>query len=313
MARKVIIDCDPGVADGVALCMALFEPRLDVVAVTGVAGHVPAAAASGNVQAVVEHLDPPRTPRLGAATPLEDAPAVDSRPMQGADGLGNAALASSRHHRPYLSEKIICDEVRAAPDEVTILCLGPLTNVARCFQRDPSLVTQVDRLIICGGSVVGIGDVTPASEFNMYYDPPSARQVFRSPTTKTLVPLDVARRVKLTLDLVDELPDETTRAGALLRCLIPFAFRAHRQELGQESVYLPEAVAVVAAVHPELFDTQELFGDVEISGELTAGATVFDRRPNAMELPNMEVAVDVDVVGVADCLVRALLQAGERT
>jgi inosine-uridine nucleoside N-ribohydrolase len=313
MARKVIIDCDPGVADAVALCLALFDPRLEVLAVTAVGGRVPAWKASVNAHALVEHLDPPRMPRLGDAVQLANAPSPDFESMQGPDGLGNADLVSSRLHRSHLSEKLICDEVRAQPHHITILCLGPLTNLARAFQRDPSLPGMVGRLIIAGGSWQVIGDVTPAAEFNMHYDPLSAMQVFQSPTTKTLIPLEVTRRVALTLDFVDELPSEDSRAGTLLRRMVPFAFRAHRQTLGSESIKLEEVVAVVAALHPELFETVEMQGDVETQGELTVGATVFERRPNHPVRANMEVAVSVEAAAVTDTIVRGLQHAGEMT
>jgi purine nucleosidase len=216
-------------------------------------------------------------------------------------------------HNEHLSEKIICDEVRTSPEQVTIICLGPLTNIARAFQRDPALPTLVDQLIISGGSVRCAGNVTPAAEFNMFYDPISARIAFRSPTTKTLIPLDVSEQVKLTLDFVDQLPGESSRAGKLLRKLTPFLFRAYRQHLGQESVYLHDAVTMAAALHPELFETEDMAGDVETVGELTKGATIFDRRPNALWRSNMAVAVHADVAAVKDCILRGALEAGRRT
>ena len=176
MARKVIIDCDPGIDDAVALCLALFEPRLEIIAITATAGNVLAEQASRNVQAVVEQLDPPRFPRLGAANDGY-IPAADARLIHGADGLGNAEFRVSQLHHPHPSEKLICDAVRSAPDEVTIIALGPLTNIAGAFQRDPELVSMVDRIIMMGGSVSCKGNVTPAAEFNMYCDPISAGSV----------------------------------------------------------------------------------------------------------------------------------------
>ena len=181
MQRKVIIDCDPGIDDAVALTMALFDPRLEVVAVTAVAGNVSAEQATINVQAVVEQLDPPRYPRLGAAAPPDHAPYVDSRHLHGADGLGNAGLAVSKHARQHPAEKLICDEIRAAPGEVTLLCLGPLTNVARAMARDAELLSLVGRIVIMGGSVKCVGNVTACAEFNIYCDPASARTVARTP------------------------------------------------------------------------------------------------------------------------------------
>jgi len=313
MPRKVIIDCDPGIDDAVALCMALFDPRLEVLGVTAVEGNVSADRASLNVQTIVDQLDPPRYPRLGAASPLEAAPAIDMRYLHGENGLGNEEFAVSQLHHQHPSEKILCDEVRAAPEQVTLLCLGPLSNVARAFQRDPGLPLVVDQIIVSGGSVHCVGNVTPVAEFNMFYDPVSARAVFRSPTTKILIPLEVIQQVHLNLDLVDQLPDESTRAGRLLRRLVPFAFRAFRQLLGQESIWLQDVVTLVAALHPELFVVQEMEGDVETMGELTRGVTVFDRRGHSPARSMIGVATEVDVAAVTDCILRDLAEAGRAT
>lgn len=313
MTRKVIIDCDPGIDDAVALSMALFDPSLDVVAVTASAGNVSAEQASRNVQSIIEQLDPPRYPRLGAATPPDDGPTIDARHMHGDDGLGNAGFVVSRHHHQHPSEKIICDEVRAAPHQISLVCLGPLTNVARAFQRDPELPTLVHRLVMMGGSVAAAGNVTPAAEFNMYVDAPSARMVFRSPVTKTLVPLDVTRQVELTLGFLNRLPGENTRVGVFLRRVLPFIYRAYHQRLGQESIHLHDAVALVAMLKSELFKFMELAGDVETRGELTLGATVFDRRPNPQWRPNMDVAIHADAERVTEEIIRVLAEAGRAT
>jgi inosine-uridine nucleoside N-ribohydrolase len=157
--------------------------------------------------------------------------------------LANSGLAVAQLHQQHPSEKIICDEVRGAPEQVTIVCLGPLTNVARAFKRDPGIVPLVDRLVMSGGAVGGVGNVAPAAEFNMYYDPQSAREVFRSLTTKSLVPLDCTRKVPFTLDMVEQLPDEATRVGMFLRRLATFYFRAYHQSFGEESLFLHKTIA----------------------------------------------------------------------
>jgi inosine-uridine nucleoside N-ribohydrolase len=313
MPRKVIIDCDPGIDDLVALTLALFEPKLEVVAVNAVAGNVPAERATVNVQAIVEQLDPPRYPRLGAANAAEDVPYTDGRRLHGPDGLGGIDLAVSKLARQHPAEKIISDEVRASPGDVTIVCLGPLTNIARALAREPDLVDQISRVVIRGGSVKGIGDVTPCAESNMYADPAAARAVFKSRLTKTLIPLDVTDQVIWTLELLSQLPDETTRAGKLLRATLPYLFRSHRQHLAMESIRLPDAVGICAVIHPELFRTEELVGDVEPNGEIATGMTVFDRRITCPHSGDIEVALEVDAAGVADCMVRGLAEAARQT
>jgi inosine-uridine nucleoside N-ribohydrolase len=313
MPRKVIIDCDPGIDDALALTLALFDPRLEVVAVTAVAGNVPADRATLNVQAIVERLDPPRYPRLGAAAAAEDVPYTDNRHLHGVDGLGGAALAVSKLARQHPAEKLISDEVRAAPGDITIICLGPLTNVARALVREPELIDLISRIIIRGGSVKGIGDVTPCAECNIYADPVAARAIFKTPITKTLIPLDVTDQVVWTLDLLEKLPPDFSRAGQLTRATLPYLFRSFRQHLGLESIRLPDAVGLCAVLHPELFRTEELAGDVETGGEIATGATIFDRRHVSPRHADIEVALEVDAAAVADCIIRGLAEAGLQT
>ena len=304
MSRKVIIDCDPGIDDAVALCLAFFDPSLDVLATTACGGNVSPAQATRNAQVVLEQLDPPRFPRLGAANE-HSCPAADARHIHGDDGLGDTGFEVSQLHHPHPSEKLICDIIRAAPDEVTIVALGPLTNIASAFGRDPELPMQVDRIIMLGGTLTGPGNITAAAEFNIYSDPSAARMVFRSRTTKTLIPLDVSRQIILTLDMLDQLPGESTNTGAFLHRILPPMFRAYRQ-LGQERVHLHDAVAILATIYPELFEMVEMAGDVETNGELTTGATIFDRRPCPTWRSNMEVATAVDAPAVTDRLLRGL-------
>jgi inosine-uridine nucleoside N-ribohydrolase len=305
MARKVILDVDPGIDDAVAMCMALFDPRLEVIAVTATAGHVSAEQATRNVQAIIEQLDPPRWPRIGVAREPDNGRGVDSSPLYGGDGLGNSYFEVAELHNRHPSDKVICDEVRAAPDEVSIVALGPLTNIARAFARDPEVVSMVGQIHCMGGSLE-CGNVTPAAEFNVYCDPESARAVLTSPTTKTLIPLDVTRQVVMTYDQLDELPDEHSAIGRLLRKVMPYAFRAYRMNMGLEGIYLHDTVALVAALHPELFHMETMAGDVELSGELTTGATVFDRRPAPEWRANMDVAIEIDAAGVVDAILRGL-------
>jgi purine nucleosidase len=311
MGRKVILDVDPGVDDAMAMCMALFDPRLEVVAVTAVGGNTPPVEATRNVQAIIAQLDPPRRPRIGAASPPDEGLRVEGRYRYGRYGLADEELCvAERHHVPP-SEKVICDEVRAAPEAVTIVALGPLTNVARAFQRDPELVSLVGRVVMMGGAVGGPGNITPAAEFNIYCDPLSAQAVFHSPTTKTLIPLDVTNRVILTYDIFNQLPNEVNKVGRLLRKILPPIFRGYRQDLGLEGIHAHDSVALMSVVHPELFTTQGMAGDVETMGELTLGATVFDRRRVPAARHNMEVAVDMDAPAVIREMLRSLNDAGK--
>jgi inosine-uridine nucleoside N-ribohydrolase len=313
MPRKVIIDCDPGIDDAMAICLALFDPRLEVVAVTATAGTVDGQQTSRNVQTILEMLDPPRWPRIGVARSDESPVTLDARDLHGSDGLGNLGVRISELHHQHPADKVIADEVRNAPGQVSIVCLGPLTNLARVIGADPDLATMIDQVHIAGGSVGGIGNVTATAEFNFLCDPTSARTVVRSPITKTLVPLDLTSRLVFTLDFLDQLPAEDSRAGQVIRRLLPYLYRSSRQILGLEGIHLHDTLTMLYAVHSELFETVEMAGDVEVAGELTAGMTVFDRRPRRAWRINMEVAMSGDLAELQEALLRGLRFAAQET
>jgi non-specific riboncleoside hydrolase len=313
MARKVIIDCDPGIDDAVALIMALFDPRLEVVAVTSCSGTVESERSTQNILGLLEKLDPPRHPRVGAGADPEDAPVSDSRFLHGEDGLGNLGLAPVNRQHIMTSEKLIADRLRAEPGDITILCLGPLSGIARAFQRDPSIIEAVDKIIMVGGATNGIGDVTAAAEFNMHFDPTSASAVFRSPTTKSLLPLEMTNQVTFDLNLLGLLPPKYTRAGGVLHAMLPHLFRTYRQHRAQESIALQAAIGVAYLVEPSMFGSEQCSVDVEELGELTRGATIVDRRPFAANRRDLEIITRVDVDAVRDCVCNGLKFAGQCT
>jgi len=306
--RKVILDVDPGIDDAVALAIALFDPRLDVLAVTATGGNVTPEQATANVQAVVGLLDPPKLPRIGVA-PADVLLPEKTVNLHGPGGLGGADLPRARLHAGHPSEKLIHEIVRANPGEVTILALGPLTNIARVIGRDPAITEQIGELVISGGTHSARGSTTPVADFNFYCDPEAARQVIRQPLTKTLVPLETTGRVVLGFDFLEQVPDDSSRAGNLLHRILPHAFRAHRQLLGTEGIRLHDAVAVASLLHPELFERTTVGADVETSGELTTGMLVLDRREVNRWKRNVDLLVDVDTGGLRDCLLRGLAQA----
>ncbi|MEI8227456.1 MAG: nucleoside hydrolase [Planctomycetota bacterium] len=312
MPRKVILDIDPGIDDAVALVMALFDPRLEVLAVTATGGNVPAEQATANLQALVGLLDPPRLPRLGLA-PADTALPEKPFNMHGADGLGGIDLPRAQLHGGHVSEKVIWETLRAHPREITIVALGPLTNLSRVLTRDPSVVELIGEVVIAGGTVQGAGNVTPVVDFNFYCDPRAARHVVREPVTKTLVPLETTGQVIFGFDLLDQLPDDSSRAGDILRRMLPHAFRAHRQLLGSEGISMHDVVALVAVTNPELFERTTVAADVETGGELTAGMLVVDRRTVRQWRPNLDLLVNCDVPAVKDCILRGLAVAGAGT
>lgn len=312
MARKIILDIDPGIDDALALCLSLFDPNWEIVAVTAVGGNVSPAVATRNTQALVAYFDPGRSPRIGAASEPDHGLPVQGRFADSADDLRVAALPVAELRTPHPSEKVIVDEVRSAPHAVTVVALGPLTNLARAIQRDPEFSALVGRIVIAGGAVQTGGNITPAAEFNIFCDPLAARVVFSSAAPKTLIPLDASNKLALGLGFLNELPEETNKVGMLFRKLLSAKFRNYRLELGRETIHLHDTLALMAVACPELFRFVEMSGDVETAGELTMGATVFDRRAApAWRHNNLEVAVSVDAGAIHQEIVRRLRQAAD--
>ncbi len=312
MARKVIIDTDPGIDDAVAITMALFDPALEVVAITATAGNVFPAQATRNVQTIIEQLDPPRWPRVGAA-PEDNPLPCDGRQLHGQNGLGNVDFPFAELAKAHPAEKLLCDEIRAAPEEITVLCLGPLSNIARAMQRDPELPSLIGRLVISGGTIATASRMSPVADFNIFCDPMSARRVIKSATTKTMVPMDLTYELNFTFEFLEKLPSDSTRAGKFLRQILPFVYRSQRQMLGCEHINLHDVGVLCALTNPELYETEMMAADVETEGELTNGMVVFDRRRSANRQwrPNIEVALKADMPAVYDCVLRSLERAGK--
>ena len=299
MPRKVILDMDPGYDDAIALCLALATPELEVLAVTATGGSVSPSQATRNLQIIVEQLDPPRWS-------TEQILETDARHLHGYDGLCGANFEVAELANRHRSLKVLSDEIRNAPDQVTVVTTGPLTNVAELLYCEPESAAAIDQLIILGGSLSASGDATAAAEFNIYCDAEAAKQVFQSPITKTIIPIDLTSQLILGFDFSERIKRQKTRTSAFIEQVLPGAYRNCRQHLGIEGIFVRAAVAMVAAIRPALFVTERMHGDVETLGELTRGATIFDRRPVNYAAPNMDVAVEMDIAGVEAVLIAGI-------
>ena len=312
MARKIIIDCDPGIDDAVALALALFDPRLDVLAVTACAGTVDGDRSTQNLLSIVERLDPPRMPRIGSATDPELGAAVaNNTHLHGEDGLGNARWAPTSRQHVMPADKLIAEQLRANPGEVTLVTTGPLSGIAKLMARDPGAVSLIDRIVIAGGSTSANGNVSAVAEFNMHFDPPSARAILHSHTTKSLLPLEVTERLTFGWDLMEKLPPKYTKAGEVLHAILPHLFRTSRQHLAQEMISLQAIVPLLLLLEPMLFQCEEMIADVELSGELTRGMLVFDRRAVRPARATLEVVTEIDVEAAHDAVLNMLKFAGK--
>lgn len=314
MPSKLLIDADPGIGDALAVALALLDPEVDLLGVTATAGCVAGPTATRNLQAVIELIDPAKWPRLGAcdaAVPLpggEMIPGfVDPVLLNGRNGLGESAVAVAELHKPHDAVKLLIELVRQHPQEVTLLTLGPLTNVLAAQERDPEFLSLLRELVCFGGSIAAGGNATAAAEFNIFADPEAACAVLKSPATKTLVPLDAAQQLVLNYDQFARLSDVGIgRAGKAILEWLQFGLRASHEHLGNEGLSLSEVVALAAVSQGRHVHTASMAVDVETQSGLCRGVTVFDRRASRRWRDNIEVVDEVDVQGLLDYFGRLL-------
>ena len=292
MATRIILDCDPGIDDALAIAFAHGHPGIELVGITTVAGNVGLAKTTANALAVCEFTGAAGTPvTAGCAGPLL-RPALDARQVHGDSGLGGAVLPpAAASPAPGHAIDYIVDTVRAAPGEITLVATGPLTNIALAVKREPRLADWVRGFVIMGGSA-GRGNVTPAAEYNIWADPEAAAAVFRAGWIVTMLGLDVTMRTGATEAVLRRMRG----LGLLGTGLLLPALEQYRSvsEPGGPSVHDVCAVAWVA--EPDLFGLIPARVQVEVAGQFTAGMTVTDFDfPGEVGSANALVAMRIDV------------------
>jgi purine nucleosidase len=298
VSKKIILDCDPGIDDALAIVYAAGCADLDLLGITTVAGNVSLAKTTGNALRVCEFIGAavPVTP--GCAVPLLRPP-ITAEHVHGSDGLGGAMLpAASSRPRPGHASDFIIDAILAAPGEITLVAIGPLTNVALALRREPRIAREVQDFVIMGGSATR-GNVTPAAEFNIACDPEAASIVFSAGWTVTMVGLDATLQALADEQVVGRL-DALGRLADVL--LVPCLGGYGDSGRGAPAVHDLCAVAYVA--HPGLLGCQPARVEVETAGRWTSGMTVTDFRASPHEC-NALVATTVDVPAFWDSVLAA--------
>jgi inosine-uridine nucleoside N-ribohydrolase len=307
---RVVIDTDGGVDDALALLLALRSSELQIAAITTVHGNVPVDQATKNVVLVLDRFSSGKRPSVarGAARPLKREP-LTAQSVHGSDGLGELARftnpdGSERYPRHPLSKpmpeakEVLLDCLTKYSGDITIITLGPLTNLASVLETDASALSNAQNIIIMGGAVTVPGNIMPVAEFNIFADPDAARAVFRSGCAITLVPLDVTERVFLSRQEVEELSlSMDSELGAFFRDATERICVHAEETIGTPGLFLHDPLAVGVAIDRSLVRTVPAHVDVETGGEITEGMTVADMRQIKTALkqrPNADVALDVD-------------------
>jgi purine nucleosidase/pyrimidine-specific ribonucleoside hydrolase len=303
--KRVILDTDPGIDDALALLLALRSPELEVAAITTVSGNVPVDTATANVFKVLSLVPEVAVPVARGA----DGPLIKERvhagSIHGPDGLGGQgeSLEENTAQKAWLSQRTgpeeIVRQIESSQDPVTIIALGPLTNLALALEASPRALASVERCIVMGGAISVPGNITPAAEFNLFVDPHAASRVFQSGLPLTLVGLDVTRQALLQRSTVEALisPKKTPIAAFIARAterLLDWTEECS----GEAAIPLHDPLAVAVACDPGLVRTERLSVEVETEGELARGMSIADLRPLLpawKKEPNLQVCLQLQV------------------
>ena len=278
--RDVIIDTDPGVDDALAILAALHSPELKIHGITVVAGNVKLPVGLNNALRLVAACNRPDVPvAAGAVQPLLRK-LVTAENVHGADGLGGAAIAATAlKPSAETAVTLIRRVVHANPGQVTIIALGPLTNIAQALHDDATLAPQIKQIVLMGGAFHG-GNMTPVAEFNIYVDPDAARQVFLSGVPILMSGWDASQDIVLTPDHAARLTPGSPAA------LIANGALARAKARNRPGMTMYDPIALIAFLDPSSITTQTMFVDVETQGELTAGQTIgYTRAPVRGSVP----------------------------
>jgi purine nucleosidase len=309
MARPCLLDCDPGHDDAVALLVAAGNPRLDLRAITTVAGNGPLEAVTDNARRVCELAGIEVPVAAGATGPL--ARTLETAPhVHGERALMGPALPEPRgtlDRRP--ADRVIADVAAELGGELAIIATGPLTNVALALERHPGLAGDVREIVLMGGST-GRGDQTPYAEFNVYVDPEAAARVFSSGLRVTMVGLDVTHQAIATPDVIARIRATATKLGDVVAEWLTLYGASYKQVWGFAAP-VHDACAVALAIDPSLFRCVEAFVAIETVGRWTRGATVVDLHGRLDQEPNARVALELDVGRFWELVVDAIAALGE--
>ncbi|MEJ2710143.1 MAG: nucleoside hydrolase [Anaerolineales bacterium] len=305
--KRILIDTDPGIDDSLAILLALASPEVKVEALTVVSGNCSAQQGVTNALSVLELAGAAHIPvAQGVPVPLVQ-PLLIATETHGEVGIGYAQLPQPKTAPdPRHAVDLIIETLLAAPGEISLVAIGPLTNLAMAIRKEPRLVSAVKEVIIMGGAIRAGGNTTPLAEFNVYCDPHAAHIVFHSGMPITLVPLDVTYQAILTQNDVDSLLQIPSPISRFVAESTRFYMEFHDAYQNIKGCVINDPLALALTFAPDLVETEALYVDVDVSGGVSMGKTFADFYRMEQKEPNMHVALQVQARQFMQCFLERM-------
>jgi inosine-uridine nucleoside N-ribohydrolase len=305
--RRVVLDCDPGHDDAMAILLAAAAPALELEAITTVAGNQTLERVTLNARRVCSVAGIADVPiAAGRARPLRRDPVIAGA-IHGASGLDGVdwdeptVPQDARDGVSLIVERALAED----PRPLTIVAVGPLSNVAAALQSAPQIAARIDRISIMGGAI-GLGNWTPSAEFNIHVDPEAAEVVVRSGVPITLVPLEVTHRALATDEVVARIEALSTPVARVSVALMRYFAQTYREVFGFPHPAVHDPVAVAAVMTEGIVGTRHLNVAIDTSTGLSAGRTVVDVYGTTGRAPNADVGTELDAERFWDLMIEAL-------
>ena len=313
MPRKVIIDCDPGQDDAVALFLAMASPDdMEMLGITTVAGNVPLALTHRNARMMCDIADRRDLPVFaGCERPMVLDP-ITAEYIHGSTGIDGVDVfepqtpLQEQHAVDFIIETLLAN---SAP--VTLIATGPMTNIGTAIQREPAILKNVERIVSMGGAMREGGNRSPSAEFNVLVDPHAAEMVYNCGRPVTAMGLDVTHQVLSTRERVGRIRELGNDVAEATAGMLSFFHRYDTKKYGSEGAPLHDPCTIAWLLRPELFETRACNISVEKDSELTLGHTAVDFWHVTDRPENVEWAYEVDTEGFYDLLVERLARFGD--
>jgi purine nucleosidase len=292
--KRIIIDTDPGIDDSLAILLALASPEVQLEGLTVVHGNSSTEQGTINALSILELAKASQIPVAhGCDLPLVQ-PSLLAPETHGNTGLGYAQLPNPQS-RPIVQNgcDFLIEQIMANPGEITLVAVGPLTNVALAIRQEPRIVEAVNELFIMGGAIRHEGNTTPLAEFNTYVDPHATYIVFHSGMPITLTPLDVTYQCVLLADDVERIKQVDSDIPSFIGDATRFYMEFHDEYQGIQGCVINDPLTLALTFTPNLCDYKEYYVDVDISGGVSMGKTFADFYTMTEKPANMKVALGV--------------------